>query len=165
MSQNEVRIELSQQGYDEQIGRINRLEMLMKDTTPIWREWAEKAHKFWMENWGFQGRPYGLRWQGLSEKYKKRKRREIGSAKADLIYSGRLKDAVNGGAGWTERVDGSNFEFGIGIEYASIHQFGGPIRGGIMPQRPYIVPADNRSLPAALVTELELIIDKQMRSA
>ena len=165
MSQSDIRIEITNQGYDEQIARLNRMEMLMKDTTNIWDAWLEKAHKYWMDNWDYQGKPYGLRWKGLSEKYKKRKQKAVGSTKADLIYTGRLKAAVGGGAGWSQKVSGSTLEFNIGLEYASIHQYGGRIRGGYMPQRPYIVPADNNSLPAALVTELSLIIDKNLQGA
>lgn len=163
MSQNELRIKFTQQGFEAALSKIRQMEMLMKDTSPIFREWLEKAHKYWMTNWGEQGRPYGLRWKGLSEKYKRRKKREVGSAKADLIYTGRLKAAVNGGAGWNESFGNASVTFGVDLPYAAIHQFGGPIRGGIMPQRPYIMPADNQSLPAALVTELNLIIDKKLK--
>lgn len=65
------------------------------------------------------------RWTSLSKKYAKWKFKKFGRRVADLVLTGRLKRAVDGGLGWYQMINNNKAEFGIvGIPYASAHQYG-----------------------------------------
>ncbi len=103
------------------------------------------------------------RWTALSPKYAKWKFKHYGRRVANLILTGRLKRAVDGGAGWYQTVQPMRAEFGIvGIPYASVHQYGS-IKKNI-PERRYFLTEGNR-LPSIVVNYLITRVEQEFQKA
>lgn len=104
-----------------------------------------------------------MRWTKLSKKYSKWKFKKYGRRVSDLVLTGRLKKAVDGGLGWYQIIGNTRAEFGItGIPYAATHQYGYiPHK---LPPRRYFLASGNK-LPMAVNNYLLGQIEKTFYEA
>lgn len=104
-----------------------------------------------------------IRWTKLSKKYANWKFKKYGRKIADLVLTGSLKRAVDGGIGWYQVIGNNRAEFGIsGIPYAAAHQYGYIQHN--LPPRPYFLAAGNQ-LPIAVKNYLVGQIEKTFYEA
>jgi phage gpG-like protein len=132
-----------------------------KDVRPIWEDFLDAFKVYVDQKWSEQGHNWGKRWKGLSDNYKKWKRVNYGTAKANLQLTGKLRRAATGSKvdGWFQEIKQTSARWGIrGIPYASIHQFGGKTGKATMPQRPYFMDIDGL-LPGELLQALFDVTD------
>ena len=109
-----------------------------------------------------QGEP-PIAWKRLSKKYANWKFKKKGIRIANLVLSGRLKSAVNGGPGWYQKISKKRLEFGIrGIPYAARHNYGDKTKvKGSMPKREYFL--DKGKLPKAVINYMYGQIEKKFK--
>jgi hypothetical protein len=103
----------------------------------------------------------GGRHQKLSEPYRTIKRKKLG-VKPILVASEDLINAIQGGAGWRQKVSPKELVMEIDLPYASVHQDGS--RDGRTPQRNYFLTKDgtmNKMDYAQLIQAIEGQIQKE----
>lgn len=149
-------VQLKLKGFQEAILKLRKMAENGENTTPIYTDFLESFKDYIKNNWRKAGSPFGIPNMRLSPKYKKLKTSKGGSGKADLILTGKLKNAATGGDGWFQKISKKSFEWGIDnvkFPYAKVHQTG----SSKMPQRPYFALKDG-SLPGVLVERLNTIV-------
>lgn len=175
-------VQLKLKGFQEAILKLRKMAENGENTTPIYTDFLESFKDYIRDNWRKAGSPFGNEHMTLTEKYRKIKLRKGKTGKADLILTGKLKNAATGGDGWYQKIRKKSFEWGINktvIPYAAIHQFGykrrikevrkyeskvkkntlisRAIYEGGWPPRPYFA-LKNGSLPGVLVERLNTIV-------
>lgn len=133
---------------------FNKLLKRTKDLRPVFKEFLKWQTKEYADGvWDTRGKALGQGWENYrSAAYVKKKGRKT----ANLILTGRLRDAAKGKSGWIQKIDKKTFAFGISdsIEYAAIHQYGKESRN--MAQRSYLFSRDDDLSPRQWVTLLQM---------
>lgn len=162
-------ITMQTQGFEELLLKLKQMQESGKDISPIFQETID-FFKLNMQ-YKFDARQTPdeppTRWRQLSPKYAKMKFKNLGTRLANLVYSGTLRNAVNGGAGWYEDIQPTSAEWGItGIPYAAIHQYGsGPVgKPKNIPARRYFLASGNK-FPKAVLNYMVSRVDDHLTGA
>ena len=113
------------------IALFKRLEISGKNLRPVFLEIGEHLLQSHEERFSDQVDPEGNAWEPLSDKYKKRKKKNQDLV---MILDGFLKDNL------AYQETGTSLEFGSNSIYAATHQFGDENRN--IPARPFIGLSD-----------------------
>lgn len=111
-----ARIELELSGLARVQQQLHRLGERVGNLQPAFEDIGELLLRTHFERWGRQEAPDGTPWAPLSERYRKRKRRNQGNI---LRLYDHLRDTL------AYRASPAELLFGSNRVYAAIHQFGG----------------------------------------
>lgn len=142
-------ISVQTKGFEWAIEQLKKMQEAAQNISPVFMETLGEFTRQQRARFDARISPDEppTRWGQLSKKYAKWKMKNYGKRIANLVLTGRLHDAVNGGPGWFATIGKNEAEWGIrGIPYAAAHQFGYKK----MPARPYFVTSDG-NMPKAVI--------------
>lgn len=141
--------------FDKVLANVNQL----KQELP--RVLANDAVRYFNDSFRQQGWD-GQRWQtpkrkipGTYEYEYPKKNAKTRRSRAILVQSGRLRRAV---ATSVRVVSFQLIRFVVDLPYAAIHNQGGPIKGGVMPQRKFM--GDSKTLRNLQRAKIKAALDK-----
>ena len=144
-------VSMQVRGFENALAKLQQMQEACKDISPVFIETLGEFTRQQRARFDARMTPDDppSRWGKLNKKYAKWKYEKVGKRIANLVLSGRLRDAVFGGPGWFAEIGQTTAEWGIkGIPYAAAHQFGYSPRN--LPARPFFVTSDG-NMPKAVV--------------
>ena len=157
-----VKIDLKINGLKETKDNLSKLEQVLYDMSPIWKDFIKYyTEEFEEKVFSTKGRAQGEKWVPYSLAYAKLK----GKTEADLRgNTDRLYSAATGkGSYFFKSIEKKKIEMGISdaLKYNAIHQYG---LSGKMPQRSYFFQKNNK-LANEPIKKLENLITDRVKEA